>query len=255
MNRRNNAVRKLLFWAALLGIWSLMALLMNNSILCPSPWNVAEQMLIQLQRPDFFVILAATAARALMGLLISFAAGILCACAAHFLPVLKDMMNNLVSLMQAIPNVCYIILLLFWTGRNNVILIVIFCLLFPVAYRNFLESLDQIQSRWRDVFALYPQPWWIVLGRACFPAMESVFSSTLISGSSMAFKAAVMAEVLASANLGIGRSMQAARVNVEVAQVLAWMIWLLILVFLFERVWRKLIEKLFGKADDYEANR
>ncbi len=255
MNRRNKIVRQILFWMVLLGLWSLMALMMNNSILCPAPWDVVRQMMVQLTRPDFFSIVGITTLRALSGLLISFAAGILSACEAHFLPVLKDMMNNLVSLMQAIPNVCYIILLLFWTGRNNVILIVIFCLLFPVAYRNFLETLDQIQNRWKDVFAVYPQPWWIVLTRACFPAMEPVFASTLISGSSMAFKAAVMAEVLASANIGIGRSMQAARVNVEVAQVMAWMVWLLILVFLFEKIWRKLIEKLFGKADDYEANR
>lgn len=255
MTKRKNAVFRILFWAVLFGLWSLLSLLMNNSILCPTPWDVAKQMAAQLGRPDFFAVLAATASRALIGLLISFGAGVGMACAAHFLHVLKEMMNHLVSLMQAVPNVCYIILLLFWTDRNNVVLIVIFCLLFPVVYRNFLETLDQIRSRWQDVFAVYPQPWWIILSRASFPAMEPVFSSTLISGSSMAFKAAVMAEVLVSSNIGIGRSMQTARVNVEVAQVMAWMIWLLLLVFLLERVWWKLIELLFGKADDYEANR
>lgn len=246
---------RILFWAGLFGAWMLLAWKMDNSILCPSPVQVAEQMILQLQRPDFFAIISITAGRALGGLALSFAAGVLLACLALFVPLLKGMLNSLVSLMQAVPNVCYIILLLFWTSRNTTVLTVIFCLLFPVVYRSFLEALEQLADHWRDVFQVYPQPWWIILSRACFPAMEPVFASALISGSSMAFKAAVMAEVLAAVTQGVGRSLQAARVNVEVAQVLGWMVWLLLLVFMFEKLWRWLIAALFRKADGYGGNR
>lgn len=228
-------------------IWQIASLKIHNALICPSLEQIAFQMMLQIQKPDFWMILAATVSRALQALAISFAAGFTAAVIAFFCRPAAAFLNAASGFLQAIPNVCYIILLLFWTTRTNTVLLVAFFLLFPLFYRALSAQLAELKQQWNDVWKIYPQPKHILIFKICLPAMQSSVSSSLKNASSLSFKVCVMTEILAGLSIGIGRSLQTARLDINVAGVIGWSLWLILLVWVFEQLWNLLL-RLFYHA-------
>lgn len=243
--------RSLLEWAAffmiLLALWSLAALAADNALICPTPWQTAEEMLVQAQSPAFVSTLAMTIGRALLSLAVSFVSALVCAMLAAFFRLVRGFLNRLVSLMQTIPNVCYIILLLFWTTRAQTVILTGFFLLFPLIYRTMYEELMALCETYRDVWLIYPQPVFVKMFTICLPMLRPAFFSALKSASSMAFKVCVMSEILTGITPGIGRSMQTARLALNPAGVIGWSLWLILIVFAFEALFSLLLEQLFRR--------
>ena len=73
------------------------------------------------------------------------------------------------------------------------------------------------------------------------PLLKPALGSALISITSLGFKVGVMAEILSQVRGGIGRNMQIAKLNVDLASLLAWTIWFLIVVAVCEWIIKKTI--------------
>jgi NitT/TauT family transport system permease protein len=237
------------FMAALilLLIWQIAAMAVNRSLIVPTPLQVAEQMIAQLKSPKFFSQVEATVVRVLESLLLSFASGFALAFAAFFCRRAAPFLNRTVSILQTVPTISYLIVFLFWTGRTATVLAVVFFLLFPVVYRIVYGQLQEFEERWKDVWKIYPQPKSVIFFTICLPEMKGTLASVLDSASAMAFKSCAMAEVLAGVSSGIGKGMQSARMDLNMAGVLAWSAWLVLLVFAFEILWKILIRFLYSE--------
>ena len=138
------------------------------------------------------------------------------------------------------------ILLLFWVSREISIYIVSFLLLFPIFYQNLFEAIQDISQSWKDIFQIYPQSWFKKMQMVYLPLLRPAMASSWITCSSLGFKVVVMAEIMTSVSLGIGANMQYDRLNVNLAGVMAWTIWLLICVCIFNKLLKKVLERLFG---------
>ena len=117
----------------------------------------------------------------------------------------------------------------------------IFLVLFPVVYQACADELETIQTCWKDVLAIYPQPRRYLLRQVYIPLLKPALGSALISITSLGFKVGVMAEILSQVRGGIGRNMQIAKLNVDLASLLAWTIWFLIVVAVCEWIIKKTI--------------
>lgn len=73
--------------------------------------------------------------------------------------------------------------------------------------------------------------------------------SSLKSAGSLGLKAVVMAEILASVSNGIGRQLQSARLNLNFAGVLGWVLWLMLISLLLEQGWNALFAWLEERSN------
>lgn len=245
-------MKKIVRWALLITLclllWQTAALVIDNSLVCPAPAAVLKVMAVQLQSPSFFSAVSATLLRMIAGLLLSFVSGVSLAALCFRFRKLAWICAKLVTFLQSIPNVAYIILLLFWTGRNESVILVQFFLIFPIVWRDFYEVLTEIGRKWHEVFYLYPQPLPELLQKAALPLLRPALYASLKSASSLGLKSAVMAEILASVSNGIGRSLQVCRLNLDFAGVIGWVLWLVLLSALLERFWSFVFDRLFQGA-------
>lgn len=235
--------RWIIFFLGLAALWQLTSVITDNSLICPSLAEIAGAMSEQLQSPQFFTALLDTLLRAAAGVLISFVSGVAAAAFCFRFPGFSWIFEKTVTVLQSIPNVAYIILLLFWTGRNEAVILVSFFLLFPIVFRDFHEGLRQISEEWKEVFLLYPQPVSEVLKQAAFPLLRPILQASLKSACSLGLKSVVMAEILASVSSGMGRQLQSARLGLNFAGVLGWVIWLVLISLLIEQI----LDLLFRK--------
>lgn len=228
------------FFSALLLIWSGMALWADNELILPAPWQVFRAMVLQLQQPDFWPAVLLTLGRVVLAVLISLLCGTFLAVLSYLVPRVEFFITRLLLLLRSVPNIAFVILVLFWLDRELSVLLVLWLLLVPIVYSALYERLEEIGRRHRDLFILFPQPWPVRMRTVFLPELSGTWSAILTTASSLACKAGVMAEILCQVPGGIGRSMQVSRFAVDTSGVIAWTIWLLIFAFLLDRVWRTL---------------
>lgn len=240
----------LAFWAGFWLIWWLAALLVHNSFIVPGPWQVLEQMAAQAAGGVLLANALSTAVMALAALGISLLSALLAASLSFFWHPASVIFNRICSILTSLPNLAYIIVLLFWTGRLQTVLLTVIFLIFPIIYRNLHEEMCGLSKKWGPVWKIYPQPKHVLIFKSLMPMMRPALSASILSASSLSFKAVVMAEIFTSLSSGIGRGMQSARLDLNVAGVLAWCVWLVLLVFIFEKAWEFLLVRVFGKAED-----
>lgn len=237
-----------MFTFKLLILWQLFSLLVSNNLILPSPILVIQQMLMQIQNPNMWMSCLLTIFRAMGALFFSFTIALPLSFLATFYPrTFRYSLDRIAALMQTVPNVCYIIMLLFWTSRNMTVVLTGVFLLSPMIYRILVEQIDVIIAKWTPVWILYPQPKWILMSQICLLMLKPAIASALKSASSMAFKVCVTSEILTGLTPGIGRNIQMARLDLNAAGVLGWSIWLVLLSLGFEKLWNLWIQHVFQK--------
>ena len=212
------------FIAGFLVFWLILSCLINNIYILPSPFMVIEIMIKLLFATSFYSSVFMSVFRAVLSVIVSFIVAVLIAIISLRKHFISSLLEKTILILRSIPNVTYVILLLF-----------------PIIYQNIFESLKEQENLWHDVLMIYPQSMYVTVTRIYIPLMKSAVVSSLISASSLAFKVGVMAEILGQVQTGIGRQIQLARLDIDLASVMAWTIWLILIVFVFDALIKKLL--------------
>lgn len=224
-------------------IWQIAAWSVGNDVILPMPSAVFLKVISLLSDSAFYQSLGATFLRAHLGFLISLVCGIALAMLSFRVLMVERFLSLWVRFLQTIPQISFIILLLFWFDRETSILIVIFLMSFPLIYVQELEGLKGIDQDYMDIIELYHHRWWYNLKKAYLPLTAVQIEGAILAGLPLALKVTVMSEVLNQARDGIGRALSLARVNIDMTSVFAWTILLVV----FVSVETELIQYLFRK--------
>lgn len=234
------------FVISILVIWFGFSILIDNSFILPRPDQVIMIMMKQLGSSTLYFSVFVTILRAFVSLMISFITASFFSLLALKYKLFQMYLDKALLILRSIPNVTYVILLLFWLSRETMVFVVSFLLLFPIIYQSLYEALVEITKTWRDVMRMYPQTLWITFSRIYLPLIKPSIVASLISASSLSFKVGIMAEILGQVHSGIGRQMQLARLDVDLSAVMAWTIWLLVCVFVFDGIIKKIMKLLLN---------
>lgn len=244
MKNSNTLAGWIIFWLLLAILWQTAAFFIANPIILPGPVQTVQQMILQLTDGTFSHIICTTCFRIQFSVIVSFILASLLVLLALKVPFVEPFLSKLLLILRSIPNMSFIILTLFWVSRTEALFLVLVLLVMPIFYSQLLERMQAIQTTYAPVFAIYPQPWFVQLRMIYLPELLSIIQASVLSASSLAFKAGIMAEVLCQAATGIGASMQAARLDINTASVVAWTFWLVLCAFLFESLWKLLFSLL-----------
>lgn len=216
-------------------LWGLAAFVLDNEFLLPGPFDVVRSMIEHLNRPDFFSILYSTTCRTLIGCLVSLICGSMLGVLCGNCPRVKSFFEPVHQLIKTIPNITYILIVLIWLGQERSVSVIVFCILFPVFYGQFLVRTELILKQIQDLFVVYPvslKEKWL---KVQIPILLPELFSSLKTGIGMGFKVCVMAEILGQVGVGIGRQMNIGRLNLDLASVFGWTLWLILVSVLLQK--------------------
>ncbi|MBW9091862.1 ABC transporter permease subunit [Rhizobium wenxiniae] len=216
-------------WSGLAGLsvfaalWQVAHEAYGNFIL-PSPLETLAAATALLGEASSWQLLLTTSSRALSGFALAGAIGTMAGCLAGFHPALLRLVQPQITLMLGVPPIAWIVLLMIWFGTGSATVTTtaaIACL--PIVFLGAAEGIAN-RDRLLDDMALS-----LGMGRVrrfvriTVPQMLNRLFSILIMALGTAFKAAVMAELLANAG-GIGEALAVSRSNLDVANALAWIL-------------------------------
>ena len=224
-------------------LWQLIAVGVGNNIIVPFPLQTIKRMGELLFEISFYQNVFLTLSHVIVVVLISAIIAFFLAYISYQKPIIDEYVSPFLSMLQAIPNISFIIIVLVWTSSLQTVYIVLFLVIFPLLYNNFIAGFHHIEDELRDVIRLYQPQFYDKFVKVYLPLIRPSFISGMKSALSLGVKVAVMAEILAGLPYGVGRVINYARSSLfDMTEVFAWTIWLVIFILLIEYGLKKLIQ-------------
>src|SRR5437868_12362415 len=148
----NGSARKVIFFAALLALWAIVARLgIWDRTLFPSPWRVAEALWHSIQDRSLLIATGVSLRRVLTGYALSLAIGVPLGVLLARVRWLEETLGSLVLGLQTLPSICWLPLALLWFGLNDraILFVVVMgaLLAVTVAVQDGVKNLPPIYAR------------------------------------------------------------------------------------------------------------
>ncbi|MCR4897017.1 MAG: ATP-binding cassette domain-containing protein [Lachnospiraceae bacterium] len=234
--KKKQIVKKAVILLIWLGLWQVTALCVKNPIYFASPAEVAAALFEKLPTAAFRESVIGSLIRILYGFLFSFFLGYLSAFAAHKLTWLGDFLSPFITFLKSVPIAAVVVILLIWWGPRYLVLCISMMVVFPNIYSNMRTGLGSIDPGLPELAKVYRIPlkerfFWIYRP-AYLPYLHSAVSVSL----GICFKSGIAAEVIGLPERSIGEQLYRDKIYLNTAGVFAWIIVVLALSALTERV-------------------
>jgi len=238
------ALRLLVFYAGMLGLWTLLAeLKIWPPYLFPTPWGVGEALYAGFQDHTFLIAIAVSMRRVLIGYAISVVLGMVLGLGVASSKFLEETMGGLLVSLQSLPSICWWPLALLWFGlsQNAILFVVVMGSLLSVtlAMEDGRKQMPRIYGMaGRNLGACGFQLFWHVL----LPASLPFIVSGLKQGWAFAWRSLITAEML-YLSLGLGQVLMMGRDLNDMSAVIAVMILIIAIGFVVDGIVFKAMER------------
>ncbi len=222
-----------LFW---LVIWQIGAMLVNNPLLLPSPWQTAEALLGLAGETKFYLNISWTMLRCLSAMALSFVIGAAAAFGAYKSAWLRRVLTLPVGFFKAVPVMAIIIYVILLAKADIVAIIVCFLMCFPVVYTNILEGLDSMPAELLELAKVYWFTEWQTMKYMYIPSIEPQIKASVRLIAGLSWKAVVAAEVLSIPKFSLGYEMLSAKYYLETPQLFAYILVIVVLSLTVEKI-------------------
>ena len=238
-------LRKLLIIAFWLLLWQLLALIIHNPILMVGPFETLCSLWTMLRTTMFWQSLAFSFVRIIAGFLIGSAVGILLAWGSYRYPFLEELLAPFILALKAVPVASFVIILLIWAGNRMLSLYISALVVLPLLYLNTLSGLKATDPKLLEMATVFHMPTTRCLRFIYLPALVPYLYSAFQTALGMAWKSGVAAEVIGQPLGSMGNGLYNAKIYLETGELLSWTIAIILISYLFERLFLAGFRTLF----------
>ncbi len=228
-------------WIAL---WQLCSVQINKPLLLPSPSLVAETLFKLAQSELFWRSVAASLGKVLLSFGLAVILGSLLAALAAAVPLLRSFLHPPISVIRATPVASFTILALVWIHSANLPIFVSFLMVLPMIYENVYKGIKNTDPLLLEMAQVYRLSLWKKLRFIYLPAVLPFFTSACINGMGFAWKSGIAAEVLGRPKLAIGKQIYDSKIYVEIPELFAWTLGVILLSMVLEWLLLKLMKQV-----------
>jgi len=217
----------LIFWSALSTKY--------HSLILPSPQETREALRELWQSGQLWTNTVITLRRTVVGYACALMLGLVTALLLTASPLLRDLLRPVITIIQIIPPVIWIVLAVIWFGIADDLtpIFLIFIVTFPVVFINLFAGLESIDPRLVEMSRVYRSSQSKIVLEVYLPALVPHLVSAVSLGLSFAWKSTIFAEFIGSSS-GIGFAVSMANANLQTAKLFAWAIVLILMMLVFE---------------------
>lgn len=240
----------LVFWLA---IWQLGAYLVEcsvsgrgNELLLPYPMSVFRSLLRLGQTGEFWESVLWSLVRILTGLAAGTIVGTCFAvltCASRWCEAL---LAPAIRVIRATPITSFILLILLWTGKNQVPVIIAALMVIPVVWENISQGIRSADPKLLEMAKAYRFSGLKTARLIYWPSIRPYFGAAITTAMGLAWKSGVAAEVISLPGLAIGTEIYQSKLYLEIPDLFAWTLVVIAMSLLLEGALRLLVDRKMG---------
>lgn len=231
----------------LIVLWGVVSKVVNNEVIIPSIKSTVISLFAIVKDKSFIIIMISTILRSLISFLISFIIALLFGVISSASKIFYNFMIPLVSFLKSVPTMAIIILALIWLSNDSAPILIGFIVVFPILYESVLAGITNVDFKLLDMARLYKVKKGTVIKNIYLPSILMSVNGVISSASGLNFKVVIAGEVLGQPKYSIGSSLQLEKMYLNTSGVFAWIIIIVLLVGVLE----KLIKFLFSKKSKF----
>lgn len=217
-------------------LWQLASMAVGLPLLLPSPLAVLLRLGQLCTGADFWLTVASSLLRILLGFLLGVLFGTALAGLCWRFRLIDALARPLLGVLKSTPVASFIILALVWVKTTWLATVISFIMVLPLIYANVREGIDSADRQLLEmaqVFRLSRRKTF----RYCYlPAILPFFLSAISSALGFAWKSGIAAEVLGRPARAIGSQIYDSKIHLETPDLFAWTLVVILLSVLLERL-------------------
>ena len=233
-----------LFWIA---VWWAAALAVSNPLLLPGPAEVCVHLASMAATADFWLCILYSMLRVLAGFAAGCAAGVILAVLTHCVPLLKTLFSPLMSMIKSVPVASFIMLVILVLKRDVLPVFICFIMVLPIIWSAVSLALETVPEQYKEFAAAYGLSIRKRLFRLYLPWTLPHLAQGTVTALGFAWKAGIAAEVLCQPSDAIGSGIYASKIYLEVPQLFAWTVVVILLSIVLEKLLKYLMRRAKGK--------
>ena len=158
------------------------------------------------------------------------------------------LIEPLVKVVRATPVASIVILTLVWISSRNLSVIISFMMVFPIVYSNVLEGIRNTDHDLLEAAEVYRIRTIKRIRYIYVPSVLPYFSAAVKAALGLAWKSGIAAEVIGLPSGSIGERVYEAKIYLSTPDLFAWTVVIIVLAFIFERVFLSAVKLLAGRA-------
>jgi len=229
----------ILFW---LLVWEIFSLIINQEIYLPSPRATFNALCNLLIERDTYITMLYSTYRTLSGFFISCVLGIVFGYICGINKSVYNLLNPLVSIIRTVPVMSIIIIAIMWFKDSDVPIFVAFLMCFPIIWTNTVSGIKSTDIKLLQMCRVYNIKKIRVLKSVYFYSVLPYIKAGMISALGIGWKVTSAAEVLSLPKYSIGSYLYDSKVYLEIPDLFAWTIIIILLSILFENILKAILE-------------
>jgi NitT/TauT family transport system permease protein len=233
----------IVFWLA---VWQIASMLMNQPLFIPSPYDTFSSLLLLLAGKVFWLSVAFTLYRVVLGLVISFVLGVVLAYIASRMHFIQSLLRPAVAAVKSVPVMSIVILAFVWFSCSFVPVFSCVLLCFPIFYTNTLAGIKSVDKELLELAEAFKIKRRRIITEINVPSVLPHVYSALSVCLGFSWKSVVAAEVLSIPQYSMGRNLFNTKQYLDTPQLFAWTIAIVIISLAVEKGLKRLLPG--GKA-------
>lgn len=231
----NSLFMKIAAVAAWLVLWQLCCVQIGKPLLFPSPLLVLETLWELMQSSLFWQTVFTSLCKVLLAFTLALASGSLLAALASAFPLLRSFLHPPMALIRATPVASFTMLVLVWLHSQWLPVLVAYLMVLPMVYENVCEGISSTDMQLLEMAQVYGLSFWKKLRFLYLPAVLPFFSSACVNGMGFAWKSGIAAEIIGLPQLTIGKQIHDSKIYVEIPELFAWTLVVILLSIVLEK--------------------
>ena len=248
--KNKSKIEKFAAIAAALVLWHLASVAIGEAVLLVSPFKVLARLSELVLEKEFYSAVMFSFVRITSGFIMAVIAGTLLAVASYRNRIVEVFLWPYMSVIKATPVASFIILCLIWLTSSTLPVFISFLMALPIIYTNMLagfKSTDKKLLQMADIFRFSFRKKLIYI---YLPNIKTHFISACSVALGLTWKAGVAAEIIGIPDGSMGEMLYNAKLYLATADLFSWTVTIVCVSILFEKLFMKLIHKLFERLED-----
>ena len=217
-------------------LWQLASMAVGLPLLLPSPLAVLLRLGQLCTGADFWLTVASSLLRILLGFLLGVLFGTALAGLCWRFRLIDVLARPLLGVLKSTPVASFIILALVWVKTTWLATVISFIMVLPLIYANVREGIDSADRQLLEMAQVFRLSRRKVFRYCYLPAILPFFLSAISSALGFAWKSGIAAEVLGRPARAIGSQIYDSKIYLETPDLFAWTLVVILLSVLLERL-------------------
>lgn len=228
-------------------VWVFASIIVNNDIIIPSFKSVSESLLNLLKEGSTYLSILNTIIKLVVVLIVSVVLAFILAMISYRFEWFSSFVTPVITLLRTIPVATISIILLLMIGNKRAPYFICSLVVLPILYESFLASLKGISKGIIEETKMLSNVTPYIIYKVYLPIIGPYLISSIIASLGLGLKVMVMAEFISQTPKTIGYSLNEEKMFLEIDNVFAWTIililFMLIVEFVLKFVQKKMAEK------------